>query len=540
MPALQIAGGHVIDPAHGIDAVRDLWVDGGRIIPAPDGPDTKADRVIDARGYLIMPGGVDVHSHIAGAKVNAARVLRPEDKTGALERGPGRRSGALGSVPSSFATGYQYAGLGYTTVIDAAIPPLGARLCHLELDDVPILDKAILILMGNNHLAMELVREGARDRLADYLAWVLRATRAHGIKVVNPGGVERWKQGAGALASLDETVDGFGVTPRQVLVELAQAADALALPHPIHLHGLSLGLPGNAAITLETMRALDGHRAHFAHIQFHSYGGDPSTQAGFASEAARLADYVNAHANLTVDVGQVLFGETTSMTADGAVGAYLHRLTGRKWYSHDLEQETGCGVVPITYHDRNAVHALQWAIGLEWFLTVEDPWRIALSTDHPNGASFLSYPEVMALLMSKNYRDEAMARLPESVRTHSGLGGLGREYSLSEIAIVTRAGPARALGLDRKGHLGPGADADITIYAPDADRRRMFALPRWVIKAGHVIVDDGELRAAPMGATWRTVRPFDEAIVPWARERFERASSIRFENFALREDEAWP
>ena len=83
-----------------------------------------------------MPGGVDMHCHIAGPKVNAARKLRPEDKRGApvvRRTGPDRmRSGTLGSVPSTFATGYQYAGLGYTTAFDAAIPPLGARHAHHE------------------------------------------------------------------------------------------------------------------------------------------------------------------------------------------------------------------------------------------------------------------------------------------------------------------------------------------------------------------------------------------------------------------------
>ena len=96
----------------------------------------------------------------------------------------------------------------------------------------------------------------------------------------------------------------------------------------------------------------------------------------------------------------------------------------------DVEQEDGCGVVPITYDDRNYVHALQWAIGLEWFLRVDDPWRIALSTDHPNGGSFLAYPEIIALLMDRGLRAEALARLPERVRARSGLGELSREYSL--------------------------------------------------------------------------------------------------------------
>ena len=57
------------------------------------------------------------------------------------------------------------------------------------------------------------------------------------------------------------------------------------------------------------------------------------------------------------------------------------------------------------------------------------------------------------------------------------------------------------LGLTNKGHLGPGADGDVTIYAPDDDKERMFALPRYVIKAGEIVLDDGELRAAPDGQT---------------------------------------
>ena len=44
------------------------------------------------------------------------------------------------------------------------------------------------------------------------------------------------------------------------------------------------------------------------------------------ARSPQLAEYVNAHPNLTVDVGQVLFGETTSMTGDGPLGYYLHNV----------------------------------------------------------------------------------------------------------------------------------------------------------------------------------------------------------------------
>lgn len=537
MALVRIAGGRLIDPANGVDAARDVWISDGVVVDGPPTPDSRVDRTIDARGLVVMPGGVDVHSHIAGPKVNAARLLRPEEprRAGMRHRGGTLRSGTLGSVPSTFTTAYQYLGLGYTTAVDAAIAPLGARQALLEFADTPTIDKALLVLAGNNHYVMERIREGDRGRLRDYVAWLMNATRAYGIKVVNPGGVEAWKQGRGNVSELDELVPHFDVSPRRIMVELARAVDELKLPHPVHLHGQNLGLPGNAASTLETFRALEGHRAHFAHIQFHSYGGAVERPSSIDSQVAQLADYFNAHANLTADVGQIMFGETTSMTADGAVGQFLHQLTGRKWISHDVEQETGCGIVPITYDDKNLVHATQWAIGLEWFLRTTDPWRLALSTDHPNGSTFLSYPRIIAMLMDSGLRQDTLAALPNRVRARSGLAELTREYSLSEIAIVTRAAPARILGLSNKGHLGPGADGDVTMYQPDDDKERMFALPRYVLKRGDVVLDDGELRPSPEGHTLSSKPGFDPAILPDIKSWFDSNASIRFANFAVAE-----
>ena len=232
------------------------------------------------------------------------------------------------------------------------------------------------------------------------------------------------------------------------------------------------------------MKALDGHRGHLTHIQFHSYGGDPDDQATFCSEVPRLVEYVNSHENLTVDVGQVMFGETTSMTGDGPLGYFLHQVMGRKWFNSDTEMEAGCGIVPIVYKDKSTVHSLQWAIGLEWYLLTEDPWRIAMSTDHPNGGSFLAYPEIIALLMDRGRRQDVLDRVPPAVRDRCTLSELTREYTLQEITIITRAAPARMLGLKNKGHLGPGADGDVTIYQPQVDVQQMFELPRYVIHGG--------------------------------------------------------
>jgi formylmethanofuran dehydrogenase subunit A len=169
---LKVAGGTVYDPANGIDGqVRDIWVADGKIVEAPPDPDLRPSRTIDARGLVVMPGGVDMHCHIAGPKVNTARKMCPEQKRRAepVRRTSFTHSGTMGSVPSTFATGYKYAGLGYTTAFDAAVPPLSARHAHEEFADTPCIDKGFYVLMGNNHYIMDCIRQGEAGKLKAFV-----------------------------------------------------------------------------------------------------------------------------------------------------------------------------------------------------------------------------------------------------------------------------------------------------------------------------------------------------------------------------------
>jgi formylmethanofuran dehydrogenase subunit A len=536
MSSLRITGGTIYDPANGIDGqVGDIWIVDGRVVETPAEPDASADRTIDATGLVVMPGGIDMHCHIAGPKVNTARKMIPDDKRKAdpVHRTRLTRSGTGGSVPSTFATGYLYAGLGYTTAFDAAVPPLGARHAHEELADTPVIDKGFYVLMGNNHYVMKQLADGEPGLLKAYIAWLLNATKGYTAKLVNPGGVEIWKSGGGNATGIDDTVDHFAVTPRQIIQGVAGAVHELGLPHPVHIHCNNLGLPGNHATTMETMKSLEGHRGHLTHIQFHSYDGDPDDQSTFGSRVEELAEYVNTHDNLTVDVGQVMFANTTSMTGDGPLGYYLHQVTGRKWFSGDTEMEAGCGIVPIVYKQKSLVHALQWAIGLEWYLLVDDPWRIAMSTDHPNGGSFQAYPEIISLLMDRERRLEVLAGAPPAVADRCLLKDLDREYTLGEIAIITRAAPARMLGLSHKGHLGPGADGDVTLYSPDDDIQRMFELPRYVFSRGELIVDDAQILQDSRGRTLHVAPEYDPDAVDDIQAWFEKTYSIQFRNYPV-------
>jgi formylmethanofuran dehydrogenase subunit A len=529
--ALRLAGGRVHDPAHrpahgpahgpaqGVDGVvRDLWIADGRIIadPGPEPPDHEA---IDLAGHVVMAGAIDIHSHIAGGKVNLGRALLPEDHLGHGHgpHGPFRSGSGL-ATPSTFTTGHRYAAMGYTAAFEPAMVASNARHAHLELADTPIIDKGAYVMLGNDDLLFRLLGEGAgQEEINDYVAFMLTATQAVGVKVVNPGGIGAFKFNQRRL-DLDEADAHYGVTPRRILVHLARAVTELGLTHPLHVHCNNLGVPGNIETTLATMAALEGWPVHLTHIQFHSYGREGDRR--FSSGAARIAEALDRHPNVTIDVGQVMFGRTMTESGD-TMAQYRNRLLAdpKRWLSMDIECDAGCGLVPFRYRDRAFVNALQWAIGLELFLLVEDPWRIFLTTDHPNGAPFSAYPRLIRLLMDRDFRAEMLAAVHPAAARHCGLAQIAREYTLDDIAVLTRAGPARILGLTERGNLAPGAAADVTVYEDDGDRERMFGRPSLVLKDGRIVVRDGAVVAEAAGAT-NVVRPDHDRGMARRVERF--------------------
>jgi formylmethanofuran dehydrogenase subunit A len=528
----RLAGGRIYDPINGVDGVvGDLWIEDGRIVPAP--ADGRADEELDLAGAVVMPGGIDLHSHIGGGKVNIARMMLPEEHRAHRHHPQGGCRGGSGhSSPSTFTTGYAYAKMGYTMAFEPAMLPINARQAHQEMADIPLLDKGAYVLLGNDDLFLELVRTGAgADAIRDYVAWTLEATQALAVKIVNPGGISAFKFN-GRKLDLDEPGPFYGVTPRTILTTLADALTGLGVPHPIHVHGCNLGVPGNDATTLATIEGMEGRRVHLTHLQFHSYG----KEGGFSSGAAAIAELVNASPNVSVDVGQVMFGQTVTASGDTMSQVRNARFASpKKWVAMDIECEAGCGVLPFRYKNRNLVHALQWCIGLELFLLVEDPWRIFLTTDHPNGAPFTTYPHLIRLLMDRGFRADMLGKIHQGARARSALDGIAREYSLYEIAVVSRAGPARILGIDRlHGHLGPGAVADVTVYADDPDRERMFAAPRLLLKGGRLVMREGAVVEPGVFGGTHVVRPgYDAAMRRMVGRFFADHRDMRLTTFEI-------
>ena len=235
-----------------------------------------------------MPGGVDMHAHIAGPKVNVARKMRPEDKRKApvVRRTPLTRSGTTGSVPSTFATGYLYAGLGYTTAFDAAIPPLGARHAHEEFHDTPVIDKGFFVLFGNNHYVLQQIG-GKRAREAAGASSPGCSTRPRRT-------ASSWSTPAASRCGSRAGGNVHGSRRRRRAFRRHAAADhrrhwprrrwTSACRTRSTSTATTSACPATGRRRSDTMQALEGRRAHLTHIQFHSYGGDADDQGTFRSQ----------------------------------------------------------------------------------------------------------------------------------------------------------------------------------------------------------------------------------------------------------------
>ena len=550
MKDIIIKNGYVYDPLNKVDGeVMDISLSKGRVVDS-----VKNAKEIDASGKIVMPGGVDLHSHIAGSKINIGRLMRPEDhRKDVVKRTHITRSGVGYSCPSTFVTGYRYAQMGYTSVMEAAMPPLGARHVHEELVDTPIIDKAAFTLFGNNYFTLKYVKEGDHEKLKAFVAWMLKTTRGYAVKIVNPGGVENWKWGRNVFG-LDGNVENYDITPRQIVTGLARANEELELPHTIHLHCNNLGMPGNYKTTIDTMEVAKSIKpkkgrkttVHVVHCQFNALAGD--NWMNVKSGAPYVAKYVNANEHVTLDLGQLIFTDTTTMTGDGPWQFALWNMTGNKWVNSDVEMEAGAGVVPYEFKKNNPANTVQWGIGLELALLIKDPWKVYMTTDHPNGGPFTYYPKVMGWLMSRQSRTDTMRELNKAVLKRTGLADNYREYTFNELAVVTRAGTAQALGLKDKGHLGLGADADVAVYDLDPtewrpskyrELEKAFAKADYTVKGGEIVVKNGEVTATPLGAThWvdaRIPERIEDDLMKDLERDFKQYYTVSLRNYPVEE-----
>ncbi len=138
-----------------------------------------------------------------------------------------------------------------------------------------------------------------------------------------------------------------------------------------------------------------------------------------------------------------------------------------------------------------------------------------------------------------------MSKISKRAKRKSLLPSIDRELGFYEIAIVTRAGQAKALGLTRKGHLGVEADADVAIYNVNPEQvdpskkyktvRKAFKRAAYTIKGGEIVVKDGQIVRPVFGKTFwvdvKTSLPME--VNDDLKRKFREYWTVEYENYPI-------
>jgi formylmethanofuran dehydrogenase subunit A len=450
--------------------------------------------------------------------------------------------------------GRTYARMGYTMAVEPAVPPLFAKQAVMELEDIPIIDKAFYVLLGNNWLMMEYVKEGLLDKLSTYISWLLRNVKGFAVKLANPGGGELWSW-RGDLQNLDDVVPYFNVTPREIIETTMKANERIGLPHSVHLHCNNTLRPGNVSTTLDSIKMADAvevgnaerkQTMHIAHAQYNCYGGEDWDS--IQSRAEEVAKAINSTDKITADLGQITFGQTVFVSPDGCLTERIARLFKETTVTNsEFEIEDTSGGVKLTYSKDDPISSFLWATGLELALLIHDPWKLSLTSNSPSGGLFSRYPEIISWLMNREEREKILKESEPFLQKKSSIASIEREYDLHDICVMTRAGPAKALGISKMmGHLGVGADADISIY--DLAQKnltaqsivRAFSNAAYTIKSGNIVVKNGQVIQDRKGQILWAKTSYDESLEKEVLNDldliFKRFYSVNLDNFLVRDD----
>jgi len=422
-----ILGGHVMDPASGLDAVRNIGLQGGRIVAitteALRGRDT-----VDARGLVVAPGFIDLHAH--GQTPETYRFQSLDGVTTSLEL-------ELGT--SDVAAWYRErsAGGGERINYGVSIGHIKVRMAvmHDSGTVMPVSDGAYRAAspaqIGEIAQRIEIgLREGAVSIGAGF-PYTPAATRDELLAVFR-------------IAAKTKTPIHVHIRPGVAGLKevLALASQAHAPLHVVHINSSAL------AETPVMLEMISEARAHGQDVTTEAY---PYTAGMTEIQSATIQDIYRA-------------------APDERLAELEWPGTGERLNRESFERYSRIGG-PIVVHT-NTEQMVAVAITSPFTIIASDAyWR--MGTGHPRTTGTFS---------------KVLGRYVREGGAHSlSLMEAIRKMTLMQAQRLERQVPA----MRQKGRLGVGADADITIFDPATVVDRSTYREPWLAPVGiqHVIVN---------------------------------------------------
>ncbi|MDR7418102.1 MAG: amidohydrolase family protein [Armatimonadota bacterium] len=427
MHDLVLIGGHVLDPANNLDGPADLGMQGGRIAEVGR-ITTGARETVDVSGQFVLPGVIDTHTHLS------------------------RHFGA--------AEGHRMvAATGVVTALDLAG----------SFDD----------------LADALATGGAGLNVAYIHPLIPHST----VSSQDPPGAEITAAVDGALAEGAIGIKLLGghypLTPDATMRAMT-AATARRCYLAFHVGTTRTG--SNIEGLAEALDLAAGRGIHIAHVNSYCRGqetGDP------VAEALRALDLLAAAPAAVSESYLSVYNGTSARCDNGVpqsgVTRTCLRLGGYEQTASGLEAAIKAGYARIHSITEGRVVLSSPARGLE-------VWR-ERGTDA--GVSFPVNHIPSAILLATARRDGRFVidglstdggAIPRNFLVRHGLMLVQMgAWTLRDFVVKASLNPARMLGLPAKGHLAPGADADVTVVDLEAGRAT------WSLAGGRVVLANGEV-----------------------------------------------
>lgn len=447
MSKLLVRGGRLVDPANGRDGLADLLFEDGRVVEV--GPELRVPsgaQVVDARGLLVLPGLVDSHAHVGTPYWPGHAMMARAGVTTALN---------LSGTVADVLDGIKAVGAGLTIAsLDSPTP--GNELSGPAPTPAEIgrtLDRSL------DHGALGVkVLGGHYPYTPDATAEIFRAAR------------ERTAYAAFHVGSTATGSDLHGLREAAVLAD----GGPLHIAHVnSYCRGLVLDPIDEAREAIEILTRWPRLRSESYLARINGTSGrcvDGVPASGTAVNCLKMRGYEVSEAGLE---RAILDGYCLVNDARGDENALI---TGEA--ARELWHELGTDVaVSFPVNDPTSQFILATARRPDGRFAVD-----ALSTDGGG--------------------------IPRNVTVDHGLavvaiGGL----SLADFVRKASLAPARLLGLERKGHLGVGADADCALI--DLATRRVRA----TIAGGRPICVDGVVVGS--GGTVVTTARGERAVRRW-------------------------
>ena len=403
-------GGRVMDPESGLDAVRNVGVRSGKIVVVSEKP-LKGNETIDAKGLVVSPGFIDLHQH--GQDDENYRVKAADGVTTALEMEVG-----TADVDTWYAAREGKARINF-----------GVSVGHIPVRMAVMHDPGKFLPTGD---------------------------AAH--KVASPAEIEEMKKQLDL--GLNRGALGVGVGPAYTLaatnLEIVEVFRVAAKHHAschVHIRALPSDKQGNMSGFEEVMAAaaISGAPLHIVHLQ--STGGPNVSHELQMIEEARshgmdVTTECYPYSRGMTDIASAIFdnkeNEPESYYASllwPETGEHLTRETFLKY-----RQKGGMVILPSNTEENVRIAVLNP------LTLIASDGRLEDGKGHPRTAG------TYALVLGRYVREEQALDLMTALRKMTLMPAQRLE--------------ARAPAFKQKGRIKVGADADVTVFDPNAVRDR--------------------------------------------------------------------